>query len=56
MIREEQTEIGLAKGKQENIYQNAVIVAYGMLIIMAVFICDKCDNCGEGDYTANNFL
>ncbi len=36
MIREEQTEIGLAKGKQENIYQNAVIVAYGMLIIMAV--------------------
>ena len=27
MIREEQTEIGLAKGKQENIYQNAVMVA-----------------------------
>ncbi|MDE6218881.1 MAG: methyl-accepting chemotaxis protein [Lachnospiraceae bacterium] len=36
MISEEQTEIGLAKGKQDNIYENAVIIAYGMLIIMAV--------------------
>ncbi|MDE7324658.1 MAG: methyl-accepting chemotaxis protein [Lachnospiraceae bacterium] len=36
MIAEEQTEIGLAKGKQDNIYENAVIIAYGMLIIMAV--------------------
>lgn len=36
MISEEQTEIGLAKGKQDNIYENAVIIAYGMLIIMVV--------------------
>ncbi len=36
MINEEQTEIGLAKGKQDNIYENAVIIAYGMLIIMVV--------------------
>lgn len=36
MISEEQTEIGLAKGKQDNIYVNAVIIAYGMLIIMVV--------------------
>ena len=34
MIGEEQTEIGLARGKQNNIYDNAVIIAYGMLIIM----------------------
>lgn len=36
MISEEQTEIGLAKGKQDNIYENAVIIANGMLIIMVV--------------------
>lgn len=36
MIAQEQTDIGLAKGKQDNIYENAVIIAYGMLIIMAV--------------------
>lgn len=36
MINEEQTEIGLAKGKQDNIYENAVIIANGMLIIMIV--------------------
>ena len=36
MISDEQTEIGLAKGKQDNIYENAVIVAYGMLVIMVV--------------------
>ena len=36
MINEEQTEIGLAKGKQDNIYENAVIIAYVMLIIMVV--------------------
>ena len=36
MISDEQTEIGLAKGKQDNIYENAVIVAYGMLAMMAV--------------------
>ncbi len=36
MITEEQNDIGLAKGKQDNIYENAVIITYGMLIIMAV--------------------
>lgn len=36
MISQAQTDIGLAKGKQDNIYSNAVIIAYGMLIIMAV--------------------
>lgn len=35
-ITTEQTNIGLAKGKQENIYDNAVIQAYGMLIIMII--------------------
>ena len=36
IIIQEQTDIGLAKGKQEHIYNNAVIIAYGMLIIMAI--------------------
>lgn len=36
MIIQEQTDIGLAKGKQGNIYNNAVIIAYGMLIIMVI--------------------
>lgn len=36
MISQEQTDIGLAKGKQDNIYDNAVIIAYGMLVIMAI--------------------
>lgn len=36
MIEQEQTSVGLAKGKQDNIYENAVIVAYGMLIIMLI--------------------
>ncbi|MBO5146600.1 MAG: methyl-accepting chemotaxis protein [Lachnospiraceae bacterium] len=36
MIAQEQTDIGLAKGEQDNIYNNAVIIAYGMLIIMVV--------------------
>lgn len=36
LIKQEQTNIGLAKGKQDNIYDNAVIVAYGMLIIMII--------------------
>lgn len=38
MIEQEQTDIGLAKGKQDNIYNNAVIIAYGMLIIMIVLL------------------
>lgn len=36
MILQEQTGIGLAKGEQDNIYDNAVIIAYSMLIIMVV--------------------
>lgn len=36
MIRQEQINVGLAKGKQDNIYNNAVIIAYGMLIIMII--------------------
>lgn len=36
MIKQEQIDVGLAKGKQDNIYDNAVIIAYGMLIIMII--------------------
>ncbi|MBQ9119344.1 MAG: methyl-accepting chemotaxis protein [Lachnospiraceae bacterium] len=36
MIQQEQTNIGLAKGKQDNVYQNALIISYGMLIIMVI--------------------
>lgn len=36
LIQEEQTNLGLAAGKQNNIYKNAVIMAGGMLIIMLV--------------------
>lgn len=36
LIKQEQTNIGLAKGKQDNIYENAVAVAYGMLAIMVI--------------------
>lgn len=36
MIAEEQTDIGLAKGMQDNIYNNAVIISYGMLLIMII--------------------
>lgn len=36
MIKQEQIDVGLAKGKQDNIYNNAVIIAYGMLIIMLI--------------------
>ncbi|MBO5056030.1 MAG: methyl-accepting chemotaxis protein [Lachnospiraceae bacterium] len=36
MINQEQIDVGLAKGKQDNIYDNAVIIAYGMLIIMII--------------------
>lgn len=37
-IKEEQTNIGIAKKKQDNIYDNAVIVSYGMLIIMIIAV------------------
>lgn len=36
LIKQEQINIGLAKGKQDNIYTNAVAVAYGMLVIMVI--------------------
>ncbi|MGN0142900.1 MAG: methyl-accepting chemotaxis protein [Roseburia sp.] len=36
MVLEQQTNLGLAKGEQNNIYSNAVIIAYGMLIIMVI--------------------
>lgn len=41
MIHEEQTNIGLAKGKQDNIYDNAVIIAYGMLLIMVIVFIES---------------
>lgn len=36
MILEEQTNMGLAKGKQDNIYSNALVNAYGMMTIMLI--------------------
>lgn len=36
MIKEEQVNIGLAKGKQNNIYENAVIIINSFLIIMVI--------------------
>ena len=36
MIAEEQNNVGLAKGEQENVYFNARIISYGMMIIMAI--------------------
>lgn len=36
MILEEQTGIGIAAKRQDNIYDNAVIISYGMLIIMVI--------------------
>lgn len=36
MVLAQQTNLGLAKGEQNNIYSNAVIIAYGMLIIMVI--------------------
>lgn len=36
MIQQEQTDIGLAKGRQENISDNAVINVTGLLVIMAI--------------------
>lgn len=36
MIRQEQIDIGMEKGKQDNIYKNAVIIVYGMLTIMGI--------------------
>lgn len=36
MITEEQTNIGLAKGKQDNIYDNAIIIINSFLVIMII--------------------
>lgn len=36
LIQEEQTNLGVARGRQDSIYSNAVIIAGGMLIIMLV--------------------
>lgn len=36
LVEQEQTNLGLAKGQQTNIYQNAVIIAGGMLLIMVI--------------------
>lgn len=36
MLEQEQENIGIAKAKQENIYENAVIVAQGMLVILLI--------------------
>lgn len=41
MIKQEQINVGLAKGKQDNIYDNAVIIAYGMLIIMIIIFASS---------------
>ena len=38
MIQQNQVDNGLAKGKQDNIYSNAVITAYGVLIIMILVL------------------
>ena len=38
MIQQNQVDIGLAKGKQDNIYSNAVITAYGVLVIMILVL------------------
>lgn len=38
LIETEQINIGMAKGKQDNIYKNAVILTYGMLIITAIVL------------------
>lgn len=36
MVLEQQTNLGLAKGEQNNIYSNALIISTGMLIIMVI--------------------
>lgn len=36
MIRQEQTDIGMAKGRQENVYDNAVVGVIGLLMIMVI--------------------
>lgn len=36
LIADEQTKLGMAKGRQDNIYKNAVILAGSMLIIMLI--------------------
>lgn len=41
LIQQEQTNLGIAKGRQDNIYSNAVIIAGSMLIIMLVIFAAK---------------
>lgn len=41
LIKEEQTNLGLSKGKQDNIYVNAVVIVTGMLIIMLVIFAES---------------
>lgn len=41
MILEEQIEMGVAKKRQDSIYDNAVIISYGMLIIMALVFLES---------------
>lgn len=36
LIADEQTKLGVARGRQDNIYKNAVVIAAGMLIIMLI--------------------
>lgn len=39
LVKEEQTNLGMSKGKQDNIYVNAVAIVAGMLVIMlAIFV------------------
>lgn len=41
MIEQEQIGVGLAKKRQESIYGNAVIIAYGMLMIMGLVFLES---------------
>ena len=41
MIHQEQIGVGLAKKRQESIYGNAVIIAYGMLMIMGLVFLES---------------
>lgn len=38
LIKEEQTNIGIAKKEQDSIYNNAVIIVYGMMIILLIAV------------------
>lgn len=41
MVQKEQIEMGIAKKRQDNIYSNAVIISYGMLMIMALVFLES---------------